>query len=184
MLGGFERLCWLQKNIVEPIDFDKRILHTCRIAVDLKGYFSWGETKIQQEQVSPKVKEISPSMRRKMANLKPAWKKGQSGNPAGKPTLSDEVKAERKEAREILRDAAPAMAARIARLATMSDDPDIAIKACKVGLDKILPNLEEVTENADPLGSLAALEVSKLAQALRQRIAQSYGRELGEAQAG
>lgn len=61
----------------------------------------------------------------------------------GRPKILPEVRKERLDAREILRNAAPHMAARIAELAH-SEDPDIAIKAIKVGLDKVLPNLEEV----------------------------------------
>jgi len=61
----------------------------------------------------------------------------------GRPRIPDEVKALRKEAREILKDAAPEMAARLAMLARCGD-PDIEVKAIKVALDKVLPNLEEV----------------------------------------
>ena len=66
----------------------------------------------------------------------------------GRPRIPPEVKAERKEARQILKELAPGMAARIAELAH-HEDPDISIKACKVGLDKILPNLEEVETHDD-----------------------------------
>jgi len=61
----------------------------------------------------------------------------------GRPPLSPEVKAARKEARELLKDAAPWMAQRIIDLSA-HEDPDVAIKALKVGIDKVLPNLEEV----------------------------------------
>lgn len=57
----------------------------------------------------------------------------------GRPPLSDAIK----EARRILKEAAPEMTQRIFELSKHSD-PDIAIKAIKVGLDKVLPNLEEV----------------------------------------
>lgn len=86
---------------------------------------------------------------RSKANLAPQFD-GSKAGPGRKP-IPPEVKAERKEARQILKEAAPAMAARIAELAILSNDPDIAIKACKVGLDKVLPNLEEVdNKNANP----------------------------------
>lgn len=57
----------------------------------------------------------------------------------GRPRIPADVR----EARQILKDAAPGMAKRIEEL-SHHRDPDIAIKAIKVGLDKILPNLEEV----------------------------------------
>ncbi len=44
------------------------------------------------------------------------------------------------------------MAARIIQIAMESRDPEIAIRACKVGLDKVVPNLEGVTiEDERPL---------------------------------
>lgn len=74
---------------------------------------------------------------RSRANLAPLFDGSKPG--PGRPPLAADVK----EARQILKDAAPAMAKRIQQLANHKD-PDIAIKAIKVGLDKILPNLEEV----------------------------------------
>jgi hypothetical protein len=62
----------------------------------------------------------------------------------GRPRTPADVK----EARQILKDAAPGMAKRIQELAHHRD-PDIAIKAIKVGLDKVLPNLEEVETHDD-----------------------------------
>lgn len=79
---------------------------------------------------------------RSLANLKP-YKPGETGNPNGQPKIPPEIKAQRKEARQILKEAAPWMAQKILDLAA-SSDPDIAIKALKVAMDKILPNLEEV----------------------------------------
>lgn len=57
----------------------------------------------------------------------------------GRPRLAPDVI----EARQILKDASAGMAARLKELAN-HHDPDIAIKAIKVSLDKVLPNLEEV----------------------------------------
>lgn len=60
----------------------------------------------------------------------------------GRPKLSDEIKAERRDAREILKAAAPRMAQRIVELCESAED-DTAIKALRVGLDKVLPDLQE-----------------------------------------
>lgn len=79
----------------------------------------------------------------------------------GRPPIPDAIK----EARRILKEAAPEMTARIFELSKHSD-PDIAIKAIKVGLDKVLPNLEEV-ENFEhrPLQQLTDEQINaKLAE--------------------
>jgi hypothetical protein len=92
---------------------------------------------------------MSDNAREKKAEGRAANFKGAVGNRFGKdnPAIAGpgrpRLAADVIEARQILKDAAPAMAARIAELSN-HHDPDIAIKAIKVGLDKILPNLEEV----------------------------------------
>lgn len=108
---------------------------------------------------NPTPKKRNPNS---LANLRPPFN-GQPG--PGRPPLPPEVKAERKEAREILKNAAPRFAQRIVELSESRDD-HTAIAALKVGLDKVLPNLEEV-ENFEhrPLQQLTDEQIdAKLAE--------------------
>lgn len=102
--------------------------------------------------------------------MRPPFKAGNKfAKGHGRPPLPESVKQDRRDARQILKDGAPMMAARIMELAN-SLDPDVAIKAIKVGIDKVLPNLEEV-ENFEhrPLQQLTDEQVDKKLAELRSR---------------
>ena len=79
---------------------------------------------------------IKPSQ---LAGLRPPWKPGESPKSPGRPRSAPDVV----EARRILKEASAGMAAKLKELSNHRN-PDIAIKAINVSLDKVLPNLEEV----------------------------------------
>jgi hypothetical protein len=58
----------------------------------------------------------------------PGWKKGQSGNPGGRPKVAAEVK-------ELARNHGPAAVARLAKL-MMSKNQRVAVAACVAILDR------------------------------------------------
>jgi hypothetical protein len=68
------------------------------------------------------------------------FKKGQSGNPAGKPKGA---KDKRTALRELLRPHAPALVEKAVEMAMGGD-----VKALSLCLDKLIPNLRPVTEPA------------------------------------
>lgn len=64
------------------------------------------------------------------------------------------------------------MADRILKLAD-SSDPDVAIKALKVGLDKVLPNLEEVEHSGttNPFSAFDPKELPGLLESIDRELA-------------
>jgi hypothetical protein len=68
-----------------------------------------------------------------VSNLRP-WKKGQSGNPGGKPKLTDE----QRQASEKLRKYTPEVVDRLLQLCK-SKDERVAHAACKTWLERGLP---------------------------------------------
>lgn len=127
--------------------------------------FHSGANSISTEQPDQTPEQKPKTPKYNLQNLHPPFQKGNHfAKQGGRPRLSEAVKQDRRDARQILRDAGPSMAARIVEL-SQNMDPDIAIKAIKVGIDKILPNLEEVETHDDrPLfGFVEAQLESKLA---------------------
>lgn len=106
---------------------------------------------------NPKRRRINP---KQLANLRPPFDGSKAG--PGRPPIPEEIKQQRREALEILKEASPYAAARLFELAR-SPFGDIAIRACTAILSKTTPNLEEtriVNPEPDP-----AMD-TRLAQAL------------------
>src|SRR5574343_314520 len=85
---------------------------------------------------------------------KTAWKPGQSGNPGGRPAITDAVR----EAMEALKKATPGAVARLVELMA-SDDERVAHAAAKTIVDKAVPDKLDGEAGAAAAAALVSLVV-------------------------
>lgn len=92
-----------------------------------------------------------------------AWKPGQSGNPGGRPPMSDAVR----EAMDMLRQATPGAVRRLVELMA-SDDEKVAHAAAKTIVDKAVPDKLDAEAANAAASALVSLVVDLGAAKKRQ----------------